>query len=229
MTSIAFLPAPFRKTPSMRMKMGQPVLTPENRVAIVCGYALKPEGLMAFVVDAVPTHQRKSRMVRADSLRPAPCGGPRLAIDNGNRRNPFAKIDENYAEVMQIAPDQAPPINGRQAQSWIIDDPAALPEPAQDEPRLAMATARRNSPGNAPAAIPAFLRGVWARDAQGRKLTPYDARTASLALAAFAIWPSQAARVFDAARLIEAARRGVIACSAADQSLLARIAARVAA
>lgn len=221
MTSIAKFPEPARVVPPMRFKMGQIVLTPENRVAIVCGYFLKPEGLMAFVVDAnVPPRRRRSRMVPYDSLRAAPEGGPRLAIDNGNRRNPFAPPGSTAA---------AQPINGQRAKTWIIDDPAALPQPAQDAPRLAMATVRRAPQGDAPAAIPAFLKGVWARDAQGRRLTPYDARTASLALAAFTIWPSQASRVFDAARLIESARRGVIACSAKDQTLLARISARVAA
>jgi hypothetical protein len=220
MTSVAPLPAPVRPVPPMRFKMGQIVLTPDNRVALVCGQILKPDGLMAFVIDvSQPPGKRRSQMVRYDSLRPAPCGGLVLAVSNDNRRNPFAPP----------APAPKPAINGRKYNFVILDELAAI-EADRDAPRTAQfftpsASARRRGERLDPTApIPAFLRQDWARNAEGGKLTPYSPRMAALALLAFRVWPARAVRVFDAWRLIEAARKGAIACGPSDQSLLARIA-----
>lgn len=225
MTSIAPLPAPVRPVPPTRFKMGQIVLTPDNRVALVCGQILKPDGLMAFVIDvSQPPGKRRSQMVRYDSLRPAPCGGPVLAVSNDNRRNPFAP------PAVALKPKPArPAINGRKYDFVILDELAAI-EADRPAPRAAKffmpaPRARRCGESLDPTApIPAFLRQDWARNADGGKLTPYSPRMAALALLAFRVWPARAVRVFDAWRLIEAARKGAIACGPSDQSLLARIA-----
>jgi hypothetical protein len=206
MTPPISLPAPVRSPPVTRFRIGQPVLTPENRVAICCGQVLTPEGLMAFVVDAAPRGQRKSRKVPYDSLRPAPCGRPHMAIDNGNARNPFAPLAA--ARVDTVAGGEI-----------------AVVIRAEPSPKALRGTTRHRAQiydDGAP--IPAFLRGVWARDAQGRKLSAYSPRIALLALLAFRIWPEMAAKRFDVARTIEAARTGALKCGASDQSLLARLA-----
>lgn len=223
MTSIAPLPPPVRAVPPTRFKMGQIVLTPDNRVAIVCGQILKPDGLMAFVIDvSQPPGKRRSRMVHYDSLRPAPCGGPVLAVSNDNRRNPFAPP----AAAKEPA---RPEIKGRQTEFVIVDELAAMkadrPAPRTAQFFAPLPRARRCGESLDPTApIPAFLRQDWARNVEGGKLTPYSPRMAALALLAFRVWPARAARVFDAWRLIEAARKGAIACGPSDQSLLARIA-----
>lgn len=204
MTTLAFLPAPVRPPPRPRFQFVQMVLTPDNRVAMFIGQKLTPHGLMAFIADAAtPAGKRRSQMVPYECLRPAPLGKPRLAVGGSNARNPFADLDAVQAE----------PVAARMR----LEPPPVVLRPKEPMPVVA------NKADVAP--IPAFLRRTWARDRDGRKLAPYPPRLALLALAAFRLWPSLAARRFDAARLIEAVRTGALICGPRDQSILARAAA----
>lgn len=205
---LTLLPAPATcspERPRRQFKMAEIVLTPDNRVAIVCGRIKTPDGLMAFVVDAtVPAGKRRSVMVPYDSLRPAErAAKPRLVMGTGygDRRNPFAGFERARVEV--VAPSAA--VDHGEAPKAL-----AVIAPEQRVERHAQ--------------IPAFLRAHWPRDRENRRLKPYPAGIATLALAAFRIWPAQAARLFDTARVVEAARLGVIRCSVKGQSVLARAA-----
>jgi hypothetical protein len=213
--TVLTLPAPARPTPLPRLRLGQPILTPENRVAIYCGSCLTPNGLQAFIVDAAtPVGQRKSRMVPYRDLRAAPCGGPRLTIDNGNARNPFAGIDKT-AERAPAAPLMAV---ARRVETAALPKPEPEGVPARTPPR------HRSQIYDDAAPIPAFLRASWPRDGEGRRLKAYPPRIALLALLAFRIWPSMALRRFDLARTIEAARTGAVTCGPSDLTLLSRLA-----
>ena len=219
------LPDPVKAPPAPRYRIAQAVLTPENKVAIVVGQVMRPEGLMAFIVDAAtPAGKRRSRMVPYVELRPAPCGGPRLAYSQGNSRNPFAPVGELVVAdpALKLETRQ---INGRRHAFVILDDTFEA-DFEQKAARPQIPTHRRVHLLDDGAPIPSFLRETWARDAKGRKLSPYPARLAALALLAFRIWPAWAARYFDVARTLEAARTGALICGPNEQSVLARIASR---
>jgi hypothetical protein len=220
------LPTPARTPPAPRFRLAQAVLTPENKVAIIVGQVMRPEGLMAFIVDAAtPAGKRRSRMVSYDALRPAPCGGPRLVHPRRNSRNPFAPADELVVD-RPISKSEPRQINGHRAAFVIVDDPCEA-SPVKEPVRPLIQVRRRAQVLDDGAPLPAFLREGWARDALGRKLSPYPARLAALAMLAFRIWPGLAARHFDVARTIEAARTGALVCGPNDQSILARIASTV--
>lgn len=198
------LPNPVRTPPAPRFRIAQAVLTPDNRVALLVGQVLRPEGLMAFIVDgATPARRRISRMVPYDSLRPAPNGRPQLVHTRCNSRNPLFELQEQ--PVHEAAPS-----------------PKADAAPVTQTP----ARQRPQEPQDDGAPIPGFLRAEWVRDTMGRRLSPYPPRLAAIALLAFWLWPSRAAMVFEAARTIEAARTGALICGPGGQSVLARIAAR---